>query len=135
MVLIAVAAIFTMLCSRTASMLSNMIKTLERMEAMKENAVLTSEAMYGMMTELSGITDDSLQANQEIANESERLLEGATENTQAVRNVGYKIHDITEQLKGLSHMNRRTSKLTEQIGINTQDNSDAAGHVSTVTAE
>lgn len=128
LVLIAVAAIFTMLCSRTAAMLSNLLgaeeqkKMFKRMQEMKENASKTSEVMFGMVTELSGITEASLQANQSIAKETERLLQGSTENTMAVENADGKIQDITEQLEGLSSMNHKTALLTDQIEENTQEN-------------
>ena len=128
LILIAVAAIFTMLCSRTASMLSNLMgaeeqkEMFDRMKQMKENAADTSEIMFGMVSELSNITEVSLQTNQSIAEETERLLIGSTENTEAVENADRKIQDITEQLAGLSNMNHRTAKLTEQIGENTQEN-------------
>ena len=128
LILIAVAAIFTMLCSRTASMLSNLMgaeeqkEMFDRMKQMKENAAETSEVMFGMVSELSSITEVSLQTNQSISEETERLLIGSTDNTKAVENADRKIEDITEQLAGLSNMNHRTAKLTEQIGENTQEN-------------
>lgn len=128
LVLIAVAAIFTMLCSRTAAMLSNLMgaeeqnKMLERMRQMKESAAQTSETMVVMVTELAGITTNSLQANQSIAEETERLLTGSTENTVAIERVDDKIQDISEQLMGLSNMNHRTADLTDRISENTREN-------------
>lgn len=128
LVLIAVAAIFTMLCSRTANLLSNLLgaeeqkEMLDRMKKMKDNAVQTSETLYDMVTELSGITEGSIQANQRIAEETENLLTGSTENTSAVENADRRIQDITEQLAGLSNMNHKTALLTDQIGENTQEN-------------
>lgn len=128
LVLIAVAAIFTMLCSRTASMLSNLMgaeeqkEMFKRMKQMKESAAETSKTMFGMVTELSEITEASLRANQSIADEAERLLLGTTENTAAVENIDCKIQDISEKLVGLSNMNHRTAGLTERIGENTQEN-------------
>lgn len=128
LVLIAVAAIFTMLCSRTANLLSNLLgaeeqkEMLDQMKKMKENAVQTSETLYDMVTELSGITEGSIQANQRIAEETENLLTGSTENTVAVGNADQSIQDISEQLVGLSNMNHRTALLTDQIGENTREN-------------
>lgn len=128
LILVAVAAIFTMLCSRTASMLSNLLGAEEqkemfnRMKKMKENAAQTSEVMVGMVTELSEIAEVSLNANQSIAEETERLLSGTTENTAAVENADEKIQDISEQLADLSKMNHRTAKLTDQISENTLEN-------------
>ncbi len=128
LVLIAIAAIFTMLCSRTANLLSNLLgaeeqkEMLERMKAMKDNASQTSSSLYDMVNELSVITETSVQANKRIANESENLLAGSMENSGAVENADVKIQDINEQLVGLSDMNHRTATLTDQIGEKTQEN-------------
>ena len=128
LVVIAVAAIFTMLCSRTAAMLSNLLgaeeqkEMFERMRLMQESTAKTSETLNGMMGELSDITDSSLQANQRIAEEAERLLEGSMENTDAVESADRKMQDISEQLISLSNMNHTTAALTERIGENTLEN-------------
>lgn len=128
LVLIAIAAIFTMLCSRTASMLSNLMgaeeqsRMFKRMQQMKENAVQTSDVMSGMVSDLSGITEVSLQTNQKIAEETERLLMRTTANMEAVESVDHKIQDITAQLEGLSDMNHKTAGLTEQIAEKTREN-------------
>lgn len=128
LVLIAVAAIFTMLCGRTASMLSNLLgaeeqkEMLERMKTMKDNASSSSSTLFNMVKELSGIAETSLQANQRIAEESGNLLQGSTENTEAVENADSRIQDITEQLVDLSKMNHKTATLTDMIGENTREN-------------
>lgn len=128
LILIAVAAIFTMLCSRTASMLSNLMgaeeqkEMFERMKQMKENAAQTSEQMFGMVSALSGITETSLQTNQSIAQEAEKLLVSSMENTKAVETADDKMQDISAQLSRLGDMNHRTAVLTDQIGVNTSEN-------------
>ena len=128
LVLIAVAAIFTMLASRTASMLSNLLgaeeqkELLDHMKRMKENAADTSDRLYRMVNELAEITDTSLHANQSISEESERLLQGSMENTDAIEGANSRMMQITEQLAGLSEMNHMTAQLTEEIGANTKEN-------------
>ena len=128
LVLIAIAAIFTMLTSRTASMLSNLMgaeeqkKMLNRMNQMKENAVQTSETLFGAVNGLAQITESSLRANQNIAEESERLLQGSMENTTAIEGANGRMEKIAEQLSGLSEMNHTTALLTERIGENTKEN-------------
>lgn len=128
LVLIAVAAIFTMLTSRTASMLSNLMgaeeqkELLNQMNNMKKNAIDTSETMFMMVNELSKITENSLQANQSIADESERLLQGSMQNTDAIDNANVRMEKITEQLSGLSDMNHTTARLTKEIGNHTKEN-------------
>ena len=128
LILIAVAAIFTMLTSRTANMLSNLMgaeeqeEMLKRMKAMKDSASKTSETLFEMVTELSAISDTSLQNNQQIVKEAETLLQGSVENTQAVESADGRMQDISMQLSELGKMNHRTALLTEQIGINTEKN-------------
>lgn len=139
LVLIAVAAIFTMLCSRTASMLSNLLGAEEqkemynRMKQMQENAAQTSETLLGMVKELSSITEVSLQANQSIAEETEHLLMGAADNTAAVENADSRMQDIAGELAELSDRNHKTAGLTDQISRNVQENQlrmdDATGNM------
>jgi len=128
LVVIAVATIFTMLCGRTASMLSNLMgaeeqkEMFDRMKAMKDNAAQTSNVLYDTVSQLSEISESSLRANQSIAEEAERLLTGSMENTGAVEYADQRIQDITTQLAELSQMNHRTAQLTERIGQNTKEN-------------
>ena len=128
LILVAVAAIFTMLCARTASMLSNLMgaeeqaKMFEQMKTMKEKASETSNLLLELVTKLSRISEVSLQTNQSIAKEAEKLLVGSMENTKAIENADTTIQDMTKQLIGLSEMNHRTASLTDQIGENTQEN-------------
>ncbi len=128
LVLIAIAAIFTMLTSRTAAMLSNLMgaeeqkNMLDCMNQMKENATVTSETLFDMVNELSQITTTSLSANQSITEETERLLQGSVENTGAIENANERMERIAGQLTGLSDMNHKTAVLAEQIGANTKEN-------------
>ena len=128
LILVAVAAIFTMLASRTASMLSNLMgaeeqkEMLDQMKKMKDNASDTSETLFEMVNELAQISDSSLRANQSISEESEKLLKGSLENTESIENANERIEKITEQLSGLNEMNHTTAILTEQIGESTKEN-------------
>lgn len=128
LVLLAVAAIFTMLTERTANLLSNLMgaeeqmEMFEQMKRMKENAAETSETLSDMVSELAGITEASLCANQKIAEESEHLLQSSTENSEAVETADDRIEDISEELSGLSSMNHKTASLAERIGENTKEN-------------
>ena len=128
LVIVAVAAIFTMLCGRTASLLSNLMgaeeqkEMFDRMKAIKDNATQTSEVLYNTVSQLSEISESSLRANKSIAEEAERLLAGSMENTGAVEYADQRIQDITTQLEELSELNHRTAQLTDRIGLNTKEN-------------
>ena len=128
LILVALAAIFTALGTRTSVMLSNLMgaeeqeRILKNMQAMKENARKTSGVLYDMVTELSEITDNSMQANEMITQEADNLLVGATDNTTQAQSTNQKMQDITEKINGLSRLNHETALLTEQIEKNTQEN-------------
>lgn len=128
LVVIAVAAIFTMLSSRTASLLSNLMGAeeqkhmIKKMKKMKASAAATSEKMLDMVRELSEITETSLQANQRIEEEAKNLSSGSDENRISVENAEIRISDIASELVELSEMNHRTALLTEDIGKNTAEN-------------
>lgn len=128
LILIAIAAIFTMLTSRTAALLSNLMGAeeqeamLTRMKQMQDSASKTSEKLFDMVTELSDIADTSLHTNQQITDEAEKLLQSSVENAEAVESADERMQDISEQLMELSKMNHRTAALTEQIGENTKNN-------------
>lgn len=128
LIVIAISAIFTMLCTRTASLLSNLMGAeeqkimFEKMQKMQESASVTSEKLFDMVKELSEITDSSLQANQRIEEESENLLMASNENKTAVENAKGRMSEVTEELTGLSDMNHKTALLADDIGTTTREN-------------
>ena len=128
LILIALASIFTALGTRTAAMLSNLMgaeeqeKILKQMQEMKAGAMETSGVLYNMVTELSEITENSMQANELITQETDALLVGAMENTTTVESTNQSMHDIKEKILSLSERNHETSVLTGQIEKNTQEN-------------
>ena len=128
LILIALASIFTTLGTRTAAMLSNLMgaeeqeRILSNMQEMRENAIKTSTALYDMITELSNITENSMQANELITQETDNLLTGATENTTEAQNTNQRMQDISDKITGLSELNHETALLTEQIEANTREN-------------
>lgn len=125
---IAIAAIFTMLCSRTAGMLSNLMgaeeqkRMYETIQKMQESAQRTSEKLLDMVEELSGITETSLKANQRIEEETQILLAGSGENKTAVEGAEERMEEITQELTDLSDMNHKTALLTDDIGKSTKEN-------------
>ena len=127
-ILISLAAIFTTLGTRTSAMLANLMgaeeqeRILKHMQEMKENAIKTSDVLCDMVEELSDITEGSILANQRITEETENLLTGATENTQAVDHTNESMQNIMEKIMSLSKLNQETAILTDQIQINTQEN-------------
>lgn len=127
-ILIALAAIFTALGTRTSAMLSNLMgaeeqeRILKQMQEMKDSAVKTSEVLCDMVAELSEITDTSKHANELITQETDALLLGVTDNTAAVENTNQKMQDITEKIINLSDLNHEAATLTGQIELNTREN-------------
>lgn len=118
---IAVAAIFTSLCTRTASMLSNLLGA-EQQKEMVEQMTKTSETLSGMVTKLSDITASSVKANRSIADESANLLAGSSENAESVSFADKKMNDMTNEISVLSDMNHKTAELTSEIEQSTKEN-------------
>lgn len=128
LILIALATIFTTLGTRTSKMLSELMgaeeqeRILKNMQRMKENARKTSAALYDMVTELSEITETSMQANELITQENDSLLVSVTENTTEAENTNQRMQEISENIVGLSKLNHEATILTGQIEVNTREN-------------
>ncbi len=128
LILIALATIFTTLGTRTSAMLSELMgaeeqeRILKNMQKMKDNAMKTSAALYDMVTELSEITESSMQANELITQENDNLLVRVTENTTEVENTNQSMQDITEKIINLNELNHEATVLTGQIEKNTLEN-------------
>ena len=128
LILLALAAIFTTLGTRTSAMLSNLLgaeeqeRILKHMQEIKNNAIKTSTVLCDMVTELSEITENSMQANELITQENDNLLVRVTENTTEVENTNQSMQDITEKIIGLNELNHAATVLTGQIEQNTLEN-------------
>lgn len=128
LILVALSAIFTTLGTRTSVMLSNLMgaeeqeRILQNMQAMKNSAIKTSAVLCDMVTELSEVTESSMNANELITQETDALLARVTDNTMAVENTSQSMQDITEKVINLSELNHATSILTGEIEQNTKEN-------------
>jgi len=128
LILIALATIFTTLGSRTAAMLSSLMGAeeqehiLKHMQEMKDNAMKTSATLCSMVTELSDITETSMQANELITQENNSLLVSVTENMAEAETTNHSMQEITEKVTGLNELNHEATVLTGQIEINTREN-------------
>lgn len=130
LVLVAVASIFTMLCERTAGMLSNLLgaeeqeKMMNHMKQMQEKSAQTSESLLNMVKELSVITESSMEANEQIASETGNVLQSFSENTAEITGVNEKTQDINAQLIELGTMNDQVAQLAKQINEKTKENQE-----------
>jgi len=133
LILIALATIFTTLGTRTSKMLSELMgaeeqeRVLKNMQEMKDNAVKASAALFDMVTELSGITEASMQSNELITQENNNLLVRVTENTTEVENTNQSMQVITEKIIGLNELNHAATVLTGQIEQNTLEKRNGCG--------
>ncbi|MBO5292102.1 MAG: hypothetical protein J6B10_02850 [Lachnospiraceae bacterium] len=128
LVLIAIAAIFTMLCERTAGMLSNLLNAEEQermmneMRQMQEKSRQTSDELFTMVKELSVITEASMKANGQIAEEANSVLQSFSENTDEITGMNGRTQDINAQLIALGTMNGQVADLAGQINERTKEN-------------
>lgn len=130
LVLVAIAAIFTMLCERTAGMLSNLLdaeeqeRIMNHMKQMQEKSKQTSDELLDMVKELSVITEASMEANEKIAEQASSVLQSFGENTDEITGINERTQDINARLIALGTMNEQVAELAKQINERTTENQD-----------
>lgn len=130
MVLIAIAAIFTMLCERTAGMLSNLLnaeeqeRMMNQMKQMQEQSRQTSDELLQMVKELSVITESSMKANEQITDETGSVLQSFSENTKEITGMNERTQDIHARLLALGTMNEQVAELAKQVNLTTKENQE-----------
>lgn len=128
MVLIAIAAIFTMLCERTTGMLSNLMnaeeqeRMIEEMRLMHEKSVETSKTLMGMVKELSHITQNSMDSNRQIVEETGNVLDSFSKNSEEITGINERTQDINARLEELTAINRQLSDLANQVNQLSKEN-------------
>lgn len=130
LILIAIAAIFTMLCERTAGMLSNLLdaeeqeRMMNHMKQMQEQSRQTSDELLQMVKELSVITESSMKANEQITDETGSVLQSFSENTKEITGMNERTQDIHARLLALGTMNEQVAELAKQINLTTKENQE-----------
>ena len=130
MVLIAIAAIFTMLCERTTGMLSNLMnaeeqeRMIEEMRLMHEKSVETSKTLMGMVKELSHITENSMDSNRQIVEETGNVLDSFSKNSEEITGINERTQDINARLEELTAINRQLSDIANQVNQLSKENQD-----------
>lgn len=121
LVLIAVAAIFTMLCSRTASMLGNLLGAEQQKEMLDKISTLqaqnkeVSKKLLELVEELQASTTVTSESNQKIASETEEMMRATDENAGQISNMNGDISQISEQMDELGSMSREIAASAEEI--------------------
>lgn len=121
MVLFAVSAIFTMLSSRTASMLGSLMGA-EQQRIMREKSLEVSEKLLETVTELDRISAAAAVANRRVAEESENVMRDSEANFSHIKSVEENMNLISENLNDLSEMSARIAELTGHADEITADN-------------
>ena len=130
LILIAIAAIFTMLCERTAGMLSNLLnaeeqeRMMNQMKQMQEQSRQTSDELLQMVKELSVITESSMKANEQITDETGCVLQSFSENTKEITGMNERTQDIHARLLALGTMNEQVAELAKQVNLTTKENQE-----------
>lgn len=128
LVLTAIAAIFTMLCERTAGMLSNLMnaeeqeKMIHDMKVMQEKSQETSAELMRMVWELSEITENSMKSNEQIVEETGSVLQRFSRNLEEITRINQRTQDINVQLEELGKINGQVAELARQINERSKDN-------------
>ena len=117
-----------MLCKRTAGMLSNLLgaeeqeKLMSDMRLMREQSKKTSQTLISLVKELSAVSETSAATNEQIAEETERVLSNFSTNTSEIDSMNGSTQDINTQLIALDEQNSEVAKLAEQVNQKTKEN-------------
>lgn len=119
--LLAVSAIFTMLCRRTASMLGSLMGA-EQQRLMREKSFEVSQKLLETVDALSKISSVTAVANHRIAGEAENVLRGSDQNSAYISSVEQNMEHIAENFAALSQMSGRIAGLTTRAKEITSEN-------------
>jgi len=121
MILFAVSTIFTMLCKRTAAMLSNLMGA-EQQRIMREKSLEVSQKLLETVSELDKISSVATEANRSIADESEKVMRDSEANFVHIKSVEENMNLISNNLENLSEMSSSIAELTGRANEITIDN-------------
>ena len=115
---------------------------LNQMKRVRERTSHTVERLLDMVTTLSAITNESIKSNEQIADETQIMLQGSSDNTQAIEKMHKMIQEMTEQLENLGNHNDKVAELAEMVSKNTRENQsrmdsavDSMEHIQNSTEE
>lgn len=113
LILVAISAIFTMLCKRTTNMLGSLMGA-EQQRIMREKSLEISEKLLGNVEDLEKIAGSSAEANLSISEESSNVMRDSDENFQHIKYVENSMSDISDALNKLSEMSLSIAELTKK---------------------
>lgn len=95
---------------------------MKQMKQMQEKSQQTSDELFGMVRELSAITETSMESNEKIVEETGNVLENFSENTEEIKGINERTQDINARLEALGIMNGQVAELAKQVSERTMDN-------------
>ncbi len=123
LVLIAISAIFTMLCKRTTKMLGSLMGA-EQQRIMREKSLEVSEKLLVTVTELDKISAAAAEANSSIADESANVMRDSEANFEHIKAVEDSMGSIAKSLADLTEMSGSIAGLTARADGLTADNNE-----------
>lgn len=121
LVTIAMAAIFTMLCSRTAALLGSVMgaeeqkKMLERVTRLQAQSREVSASLHETVLSLEGLAQRSSGVNQELASQTEEIAAGTKENAGQIAAMNRSLNDISQQMERFGQMNDSLAEAAGRI--------------------
>lgn len=121
LVFFSISAIFTMLSSRTTSMLGSLMGA-EQQRILREKSLEVSEKLIHTVTELDGISSATTESNRSIATESTNVMKDSEDNFAHIKSVEESMNHISDNLRELSEMSARIANLTKHADEITAEN-------------
>lgn len=123
LILLAVSAIFTMLCKRTTKMLGSLMGA-EQQRLMREKSLEVSQKLLDTVTDLDRISAAAAEANNSIANESSNVMRDSEANFEHIKAVETNMQEISDNLTSLSQMSTQIAELTKKADRITAENDE-----------
>lgn len=123
-----VASIFTMLCTRTESMLGSLMgadeqkRMFDEMKHLQEKNNELSGQLRNLVGQLVESTQISNATNQEIAAETEEMMRGTNENLEQVASMHEHLNHISDQMNLMGDRCGQLSNEAEQIKCLSEEN-------------
>lgn len=111
-------------------MLSNLMnaeeqeRMIEEMRLMQKKSEETSKTLMGMVKDLSHITENSMESNRQIVEETGNVMDSFSRNSEEITGINERTQDINARLEELTAINRQLSDLANQVNQLSKENQD-----------
>ena len=128
MLVFSLGMVLSMMCKRISEILGDLMGAeeqkamLEKSVAISEKSLDISNQLLASVSDLAETSDVVSQSNQKIAQETDSVLVGATDNKKHIDTANIKIKDINSKINNLTDRSEKVASLSEKVKEITEEN-------------